>query len=111
MRLIVKVRNNDLNKEYTADELLTDMTRMLFKEAGTGRKVSDYRAKLQTTFVSQLISAYAASMATTANRPYVLRTLKQLKQRTASAMNSGDSATKAHYANLNDVISRALEVK
>ena len=111
VRLMTKIRNNDLNKEYTADELLTDMTRMLFKEAGTGRKVSDYRAKLQTTFVSQLISAYEASMATTASRPYVLRTLKQLKQRTASAMNSGDSATKAHYANLNDVISRALEVK
>jgi hypothetical protein len=111
VRLMTKVINGNLNKEYTADELLADLTRILFKETTNGRNVSDYRIALQSSFVNQLISAYSAGGVTTVNRPFVLRTLKQLKQRTAGAMNSGDSKTKAHFANLNDCISRALEVK
>ena len=98
-----------LNEEYPAEDFLADMTRMVFKELGTGRKVTRFRAALHNEYVQSLIGDFKAAGAQSAARPHLLQTLKQLKVRTASA--GGDSATRAHYANLNDLITRALEVK
>ena len=98
-----------LNEEYPEEEFLADMTRMVFKELGTGRKVTRFRAALHNAYVQQLIENFKGASAQSVARPHLLQTLKQLKTRTASA--GGDSATRAHYANLNDLITRALEVK
>lgn len=105
-------RLNNMNKEYPADDYLSDIAGKLFKEVKSGAKVTAYRRALQTTYVAALIAyfnfyelnAYGES------RPAVLNMLTSLKKQ-LSASRVADAPTKAHYASLVDVITRALAVK
>lgn len=101
-----------LNTEYTADELLADLTRMLFKEADSHTKVSPYRAALHNVYVSRLVSLYNGGAQRTSSRPAVLYTLRQLRDKTKkAAVSAPDMVSRSHFASLNDILERALAVK
>ena len=104
-----------LNNEYTAEEYISDLTQGIMTELDSRKPVSKYRAELQNSFVDHLISIYTdnAKASSASNyRPYVVSTLRQLLTRTATASKSAtDSATKAHFLNLNDIIANTMEHK
>lgn len=103
--------STSFNEEYTCQEFYSDLTKMIFKEADTREKVTKYRANIQSEFANHLISQYKTLAVTSEKRPYILFTLRQLKTKTGNAMNSSNDAfTKAHFANLNDAITRALSI-
>lgn len=100
-----------LNKEYTAEEYLSDIEKSLFKELSTGGKVSTYRKALQATAVSNLINAFSSSSnSSTDVRPAVFALLKRLSRRMASVRPT-DASTKDHFQSLHDSIERALVIK
>lgn len=108
-------RLSELNTEYTADEYLADLTKGIMTELDNGKAVTKYRAALQNGYVDRLISIYTnntSAASASSYRPYVVSTLRQLQTKTTSASKSNaDKATRAHYLNLNDIITRALERK
>lgn len=95
-----------LNKEYTVDELLSDMTTLIMKET-SGQKVSKYRAALQKSYITNLISLYKAQSSSSGA---ALVQLKNIKNRLASA-SGPDAATRSHFALLSDMVQRALVIK
>ena len=97
-----------LNPEYTADEYLADLTRLTFRNTANP---SAYEKALQNTFVESLVSYLNRAGISAKARPYVLQTLQNLKTRTAQYARSGNKSTQAHFANLNDAITRALTIK
>lgn len=101
-------RLTGLNKEYKADEYLSDLTSLIMKETAGGQKVSTYRAKLQRAYVDYLTTLY--SNKSNKNAGAALIQLKNIKNRLASATSS-DAATRSHYAILNDIVQRALVIK
>lgn len=90
-------RLSALNETYTEQEYLNDLTNLIM----TGN--SRYRQRLQIAYVEGLISMLKGSSTSSAARPYVLQTLKQLQSRTASG--------NAHMQQLHDTIARALVIK
>ena len=97
-----------LNPEYTADEYLADLTRLTFRNTANP---SAYEKALQNTFVESLVSYLNRTGVSAKARPYVLQTLQNLKTRTAQYARSVNKSTQAHFANLNDAITRALTIK
>lgn len=97
-----------LNKEYKADEYLSDLTSLIMKETAGGQKVSTYRASLQSAYVNNLIALYGNK--NNPNAGAALVQLKNIKNRLASATSS-DAATRSHFALLNDIVQRALVIK
>lgn len=105
-------RASSCNDLYPIDSYMTDLTRLIMKEADNHQTVSKYRARLQSSYVDGLITLYQKGTAGSQTRVYALRTLQQLKSKTQAAAASGaDSATRAHFAELNDRIQRALVIK
>lgn len=99
-----------LNKEYPASAYLNDLITSLFSETVSGRVVSRYRMALQSAFVDGILSTYKSARITSELRPPVLAALRVLKTRTATgARNGADATSKAHFASLNDVITKALD--
>lgn len=102
---------SSFNEEYKCEEFYADLTKMIFKDADARGKITIYRARMQSEYVNHLISQYKSLAVTSDRRPCILYVLKQLKTKTAAAMNSNaDLYTKTHFANLNDVIIRALNI-
>jgi len=97
-------RITSLNDNYKPAEFLNDMTKMLF----TGAKYNKYNAALQSAYVEILISYFKSFGTNNPTRGYVIEMLKTLKTKTANA--AGDADLRAHYAQLNDAIARALNI-
>ena len=87
-----------LNDLYKADEYLSDLSRLIMKDA-TQANLSIYRKRLQTQYVNTLISHLNNSQ-----RPYVLQTLKQLQKKLVTG-------STAHAVALKDAIDRALVIR
>ncbi len=100
--------NNDL---YPAEKYIDDLVRMAFRETATGASVSKYREALQLQMVSTLITTFTALPATSIStqRAHAMYALKQIQSKVRTA--AGDAHTRSHYANINDLIARALLVK
>ncbi len=101
-------RISQLNALYPAEDYLTDIVRLSFTEAQSGAKVTKYRETLQNTMVNSLISAFGAQSGS--NRGNILQALKDIQKKAQSYAGS-DAHTKAHYANLADLIARTLVIK
>ena len=97
-------RITSLNDNYKPSEFLADMTKMLFAAS----RFDKYTAALQSTYVEVLISYYKSFGTSNPTRGHVMEMLKTLKTRTAAAV--GDADLRAHYSQLNDAITRALNV-
>lgn len=97
-------RITSLNDNYKPSEFLADMTKMLFAAS----RFDKYTAALQSTYVEVLISYYKSFGTSNPTRGHVMEMLKTLKTRTAATV--GDADLRAHYSQLNDAITRALNV-
>ena len=103
-------RLEDLNELYKPQAYLTDLTRMVFTELDTNKKVTPYRKALQDTMLFHLTRAYGNG--NQAVRPAVLYTLQQLERKTkAASQSASDAETRAHWASLYDQIGRLLSWK
>ncbi len=109
-RMVRSASLSRLTDEYPVADYLNDVREKLFKELSSGQKVSDYRKALQATFVSVLAANFSSALLTSPIRPALLSELRTLQNRLKAAR-SADAATRAHYASLEDAITRALEVK
>jgi len=103
-------RLEDLNELYKPQAYLADLTRMVFTELDTNKKVTPYRVNLQNTMLTHLTRAYGNGNQTV--RPAVLYTLQQLERKTKAASQSApDAESRAHWASLYDQIGRLLSWK
>ena len=103
-------RLEDLNDLYKPQAYLADLTKMIFTELDTNKKVSPYRVALQNTMLMHLTRAYGNG--NQAVRPAVLYTLQQLEKKTKAASQSApDAESRAHWASLYDQIGRLLSWK
>ena len=108
-KLVAKSTLDNLNADYPATAYLPEVTELIFKELKSKVKVTAYRKALQSTFVNELTQYFKQSTTTSPARPTVLKTLTQLQH--SLKMAGTDAASAAHYANLSDMISRALVIK
>lgn len=91
---------------YKPEEYVNDIVGMAFKEARTGAKTTPYRRYLQTKMASSAITAYNNSKNDSRTYPlYFLRAVRTLM----SSARASDSATRAHYENIRQMISEALD--
>ena len=103
-------RLESLNDLYKPQAYLADLTKMIFTELDTNKKVSPYRVALQNTMLMHLTRAYGNG--NQAVRPAVLYTLQQLEKKTKAASQSApDAESRAHWASLYDQIGRLLSWK
>lgn len=91
---------------YQPEEYINDVVKMAFREAQNGAKVSPYRRYLQAQIVSEAISNYAKAKGD--SRTYPLYFLRAVRTRLSSA-SAADSATRAHYENMKQMISETLD--
>ena len=98
-----------LNDLYKPQAYLTDLTKMVFTELDSGKKVTPYRMALQNTMYEHLRRYYDGDETV---RPAVLYTLQQLEKKTkTAAQNAPDAESRAHWASLYDQIGRLLTWK
>jgi len=103
-------RLDALNDLYKPQAYLADLTKMIFTELDTNRKVSPYRIALQNNMYLHLSQAYGNGNQKV--RPAVLYILQQLERKTKAASQSApDAESRAHWANLYDQIGRLLSWK
>ena len=99
-----------MNDLYKPQAYLADLTKMVFTELDTNKKVSPYRIALQNMMYFHLSRAYGNG--NQAVRPAVLYTLQQLEKKTKTASQSApDAESRAHWASLYDQIGRLLTWK
>ena len=99
-----------LNTLYKPQAYLTDLTKMVYTELDTNKKVTPYRMALQNTMYQHLSRAYGNGNQDV--RPAVLYTLQQLERKTKTAAQSApDAESRAHWASLYDQIGRLLTWK
>jgi hypothetical protein len=110
-RVMYRLTSEHLNRLWPLSEVMAKVSGLVMKEAQSGARVSRYRRELQNRFVQSLISKFEGSDATDPDRPVILMTLERLRNRTMAASRlATDSATKAHWLSLYDLISRALKI-
>lgn len=103
-------RLDALNDLYTPQQYLTDLTKLIFTELDSNKKVSPYRIVLQNTMFTHLNRAF--NNGNQDIHPAVLYTLQQLQKKTKAASASApDAESRAHWASLYDQISRTLTWK
>ena len=103
-------RLEELNDLYKPQAYLADLTKMIFTELDTNKKVSPYRVALQNNMLMHLTRAYGNG--NQAVRPAVLYTLQQLEKKTkAASQTAPDAESRAHWASLYDQIGRLLSWK
>ena len=103
-------RLEELNDLYKPQAYLADLTKMIFTELDTNKKVTPYRVALQNNMYLHLSRAYGNG--NQAVRPAVLYTLQQLERKTkAAAQTAPDAESRAHWASLYDQIGRLLSWK
>ncbi len=106
----LKSRIYMLNKLYTVDTYLADITRRVFSEADSRTCVSNYRATLQNAIADMLIGIYNGESAEC--RAAALYNLQQLQKKAKAASTTApDSKSRAHWALLYDNIGRTLTWK
>lgn len=93
---------------YQPETFISDLTSMVFREATTGAKTSPYRRYLQQEMVSTAITAYPKAKGDA--RTYLYYFLSSIRTKLNSAHNS-DPATRAHFANLQQMIRETLDKK
>ena len=96
----------NLNKEYPVSEYLPDLTKMVFRNLYKSKALNEYQEALQNKFVEVLIADFKDNTTDARVRGEVLKTLKDLRRRMQPL-----EGTSAHYANLVDLIDRALVIK
>ncbi|MCR5269663.1 MAG: zinc-dependent metalloprotease [Prevotella sp.] len=97
----------ELNELYSAQLYLFDLSKLVFAELNTGRKISSYRMALQKSMLSSLISINNSN--NNVVRPAVLYTLQQLQKKAkVAAASATDTESRAHYAYIYDQIGRQL---
>jgi len=111
MRVMNRLSSDRLNRLWPLPEVMGKVSGLVMKESQSGARVSRYRCELQNRFVQSLINNFEGSDATDPDRPVILMTLERLRNRTMAASRlAADSATKAHWLSLYDLISRALKI-
>jgi hypothetical protein len=108
---LVVSRMSGLNELYPIDKYISDMVRICFSEAQSGKSVSLYRQTLQNSLVNNLITRFAGmkDKSTSLARADVLFMLKSIQSKVKNA--GGDAKSRAHFQNLYDMIERTLVVK
>lgn len=91
---------------YQPEAFITDLAGKVFRETSTGAKVSPYRRYLQREMVTNALTAYPKSKDDA--RTYLYYFLSTIRTRLASA-HSAEAATRAHFANLQQMIRETLE--
>ena len=105
--LMMMNRVYELNELYTAQQYLTDLSKLVFTELNAGRKVSPYRMALQKSMLSSLIAFNNSNNRVV--RPAVLYTLQQLQKKAkVAAASAADAESRAHYTFIYDQIGRQL---
>ena len=103
-------RLESLNDLYKPQAYLADLTKMIFTELDTNKKVTPYRIALQNNMYFHLSRAYGNGNQKV--RPAVLYTLQQLEKKTkAASQKAPDAESRAHWASLYDQIGRLLTWK
>lgn len=95
---------NNLNSAYSANEYLTDLTKMLFSNTGQ----SAYRRALQQTFVYSLLKSYRETSGDV--RASLRGALTNIEKQTRAASN-GTSIENLHNKELAEAIKMVLEPK
>lgn len=93
---------------YQPEEYIKDLTAKAFSETATGAKVTPYRRYLQTEMTAKAIAEYPKAKDDA--RTYLYYFLRTVSSRVTSARSS-DLATRAHYANIKQMISETLDKK
>ena len=109
---LTRINNSTLyGNTYTAADVINDMTNAVFA-ADLKTNVNLYRLNLQTEYVKGLASIVSAPVSPydNASKAAMLLALKKIKGMLATAI-STDEQSKAHRANLNFIIDKALAVK
>ena len=109
---LTRINNSTLyGNTYTAADVISDITNAVFA-ADLKTNVNLYRLNLQTEYVKGLASIVSAPVSPydNASKAAMYLALKRIKGMLATAI-STDEQTKAHRANLNFLIDKALAVK
>ena len=94
---------------YTPEEYLEDLHRMIFAELDNGGKVSSYRRYVQTRFVSAALESVKAPRSQSSpSRALLMAELLDI-QKKASKGKGPDAATKAHWKTLARQIEQGLK--
>ena len=94
---------------YSPEEYLSDLHKMIFSELDKGGKVSSYRRYLQTRFVSTALDVVKADRSKSSpSRALVMGEILSI-QKAASKAKSSDAATQAHWQALAKQIENALD--
>ena len=97
------------NEELPFEDYLEEVDKRLFRGMDKGTPLDEHRRLMQTTAVVQLNDAYRrfCEYATDSpNRPYFMEYYERLHRRLLNAR-SADKATRLHYTNLADLITKA----
>ena len=99
------------NEELPFEDYLEEVDKRLFRGLDKGATLDAHRRLMQTTAVVQLNDAYRrfSEYATDSpNRPYFMDYYERLHRRLLNAR-ATDKATRLHYANLADLITKAKD--
>jgi hypothetical protein len=109
---MTRINNSTLyGNTYTSADMMNDLTNAVFA-ADLKTNVNLYRLNLQTEYVKGLAAIVSTPVTPydNASKAAMLNTLKKIKGLLVTAI-STDEQTKAHRANLNFIIDKALSVK
>jgi hypothetical protein len=109
---MTRINNSTLyGNTYTSADMMNDLTNAVFA-ADLKTNVNLYRLNLQTEYVKGLAAIVSTPVTPydNASKAALLNTLKKIKGLLVTAI-STDEQTKAHRANLNFIIDKALSVK
>ncbi len=101
-------RLDSLNDLYPAEEYLADLVRLTFAEAQTNKPIGKYRETLQTALTDELIKLFRNGSGSV--RGNALLALSDIQAKTQS-YRGREAHSKAHFANLADLVARTLAVK
>lgn len=100
-------RLDALNDLYTPQQYLTDLSKLIFTELDSNKKVTAYRIALQNNMLSHLERAF--NNGNQKIHPAVLYTLQQLQKKSKAASTSApDVESRAHWGSIYDQIGRLL---
>ena len=96
------------SSNYSPEEYLNDLQKLVFTELGKGGKVDSYRRYLQNAYVNAAISAVKSDTTNKSVGSLLLGQLLDIQKKAAKA-GGADKATKAHWQNISLRIKNGLE--
>lgn len=103
-------RLDGMNEFYSPEQYITDLTRLVFREADARQKVTPYRITLHNTMITHLTRAFGNGYEPV--RPAALLGLQLIQAKAKGAASSApDAASRAHWASVYDKIGRVLAWK